>query len=154
MDIRNLKEQVITRLKGSITLDLALQLMEQVQRFAEEKRKACVIAVCDGHGNPVAVHAMDDAFLVSYKVAQGKAYSAVAVKMSTRELSRLVQPGETFYGLDKLEGGNIVAFGGGVPLYIGDTIVGGLGVSGGTGEEDDEIARFGAEAFRKLTGQA
>ena len=50
--------------------------------------------------------------------------------MSTMELSKLAQPGGTFYGLDKMEGGNIIIFGGGVPLKAGDTIIGGLRVSG------------------------
>ena len=67
---------------------------------------------------------MDGAFLVSFDVATKKAYTSVAVKMSTQELSVLAQPGGTFYGVDKMDNGKIVIFGGGVPLKVGDTIIG------------------------------
>ena len=86
---------------------------------------------------------MDGAFLVSFDVATKKAYTSVAVKMSTKELSVLAQPGGTFYGVDKMDNGKIVIFGGGVPLKVGDTIIGGLGISGGTGEEDHSLAEYG-----------
>jgi len=72
-----------------------------------------------------------------------KAYTSVAVKMSTMELSVLAQPGNTFYGVDKMDGGKIVIFGGGIPIKYEGRIIGGLGVSGGTGEEDHALAEFG-----------
>ena len=93
---------------------------------------------------------MDGAFLVSFDVAVKKAYTSVAVKMSTMELNALAQPGGTFYGLDKMEGGNIIIFGGGVPIVEGGTIIGGLGVSGGTGEEDHSLAEYGLAAFAQM----
>lgn len=55
-----------------------------------------VIAICGPEGNPIAVHVMDGAYLVSYDVAVKKAYTSVAVKMSTRELGELAGPGGTF----------------------------------------------------------
>ena len=79
-----------------------------------------------------------------------KAYTAVAVKMSTMELSKLAQPGKTFYGVDKLDGGKIVIFGGGIPLKSGDTIIGGLGISGGTGKEDHSLAEYGLTVLRDI----
>ena len=93
---------------------------------------------------------MDDAFLVSYDVATKKAYTSVAVKMSTMELSKIAQPGQTFYGVDKLDGGKIIIFGGGIPLKVDGKIVGGLGISGGTGEQDHDLALFGEAAFQEL----
>jgi uncharacterized protein GlcG (DUF336 family) len=131
-------------------LQLAKQLIECVERRAAETGLNAVIAVCNAHGNPVAVHVMDDAFLVSYDVATKKAYTSVAVKMSTMELSKIAQPGQTFYGVDKLDGGKIVIFGGGIPLKDGDKVVGGLGISGGTGEEDHALAVFGEKVFQEL----
>jgi uncharacterized protein GlcG (DUF336 family) len=68
--------------------------------------------------------------------------------MSTMELSALCQPGGTFYGLQALD--KVITFGGGIPLYSDGAIVGGLGVSGGTGEEDHEIALYGADVFQNL----
>ena len=134
----------------TITLQLAKQLMEIIEKRAEAVGLKAVIALCNDHGNPIAVHCMDDAFLVSYDVATKKAYTSVAVKMSTMELSKIAQPGQTFYGVDKLDGGKIIIFGGGIPLKVDNKIVGGLGISGGTGEQDHDLAVFGEAAFQEL----
>lgn len=140
-----LVQEVLKRLgvQGKITLDSAKRLIEIIEEEAKRRGKQAVIAVCGPDGNPVAVHVMDGAFLVSFDVAVKKAYTSVAVKMSTMELNALAQPGGTFYGLDKMEGGNIIIFGGGIPIKVGDKIIGGLGVSGGTGEEDHSLAEYG-----------
>ena len=135
---------------GRISLDSAKRLIEKIEEEAKRRGKKAVIAVCGPDGNPIAVHVMDGAFLVSFDVAVKKAYTSVAVKMSTMELSRLAQPGGTFYGLDKMEGGNIIIFGGGVPIKAGDTIIGGLGVSGGTGEEDHSLAEYGLSVLAEV----
>ena len=154
MDEKMAVSNLVSRVKGSVSLELAKKLMDKIEAYARSRGLACVIAVDDAHGNPVAVHVMENAFLVSYQVATQKAYTAVAVKMSTMELSKLVQPGGTFYGLEAMHDGKIVAFGGGVPLKIQDTIVGGLGISGGTGEEDNDVAVYGLKVFAGLTGQS
>ena len=133
-----------------LNLHLAKKLMEIIEKRAQAVGLKAVIALCNAHGNPIAVHCMDDAFLVSYDVATKKAYTSVAVKMSTMELSKIAQPGQTFYGVDKLDGGKIVIFGGGIPLKVDGEIVGGLGISGGTGEEDHDLAVFGEAAFQEL----
>ncbi len=142
--------EVLARLGGPKILDLdrAKRLIEAVENYAKSQGKRAVIAVCNAEGNPIAVHVMDGSFLVSYEVAVKKAYTAVAVKMSTMELSALCQPGGTFYGLQALD--KVITFGGGIPLYRGGVIVGGLGVSGGTGEEDHDLALFGASVFGSL----
>ena len=142
--------EVLARLGGPKALDLdrAKRLIEAVEQRAKEQGKHAVIAVSNSEGNPVAVHVMDGAFLVSYEVAVKKAYTAVAVKMSTMELSALCQPGGTFYGLQALD--KVITFGGGIPLYHDGVIVGGLGVSGGTGEEDHDLALYGAAVFQTL----
>jgi cob(I)alamin adenosyltransferase len=131
---------------------MAKKLIEKIEAHAKEEGKAAVIAVCNPQGNPIAVHCMDGAYLVSFDVATKKAYTSVAVKMSTSELSRLAQPGGTFYGLDKLDDGKIVIFGGGVPLKSGDKIIGGLGISGGTSEEDAALAEYGLQAMAEILG--
>ena len=120
-------QEVLKRMgiQGRITLDSAKRLIEKIEQEALRRNKPSVIAICSPDGNPVAVHVMDGSFLVSFEVALKKAYTSVAVKMSTMELSRLTQPGQTFYGLGKMSD-NIVIFGGGVPLKVGDTIIGGL----------------------------
>ena len=137
-------------IQGRISLDSAKRLIEKIEQEAERRGKKAVIAVCGPDGNPIAVHVMDGAFLVSFDVATKKAYTSVAVKMSTQELSVLAQPGGTFYGVDKMDNGKIVIFGGGVPLKVGDTIIGGLGISGGTGEEDHSLAEYGLSVLNEV----
>ena len=145
-------QEVLKRMgiQGRITLDSAKRLIDKIEQEAARRGKKAVIAVCGPDGNPIAVHVMDGAFLVSFDVATKKAYTAVAVKMSTKELSVLAQPGGTFYGVDKMDGGRIVIFGGGVPLKVGDTIIGGLGISGGTGEEDHSLAEYGLSVLNEV----
>ena len=144
-------QEVLKRMgiQGRITLDSAKRLIEKIEQEALRRNKPSVIAVCTPDGNPVAVHVMDGSFLVSFDMAVKKAYTSVAVKMSTMELSRLTQPGQTFYGLGKMSD-NIVIFGGGVPLKVGDTIIGGLGISGGTGEEDNSLAEYGLQVLNEV----
>lgn len=145
-------QEVLKRMgiQGKITLDSAKRLIGRIEEEAARRGKKAVIAVCGPDGNPIAVHVMDGAFLVSFDVALKKAYTSVAVKMSTMELSALAQPGGTFYGVDKMDGGKIVIFGGGVPIKVGDTIIGGLGVSGGTGEEDHSLAEYGLSVLNEV----
>ncbi len=144
-----LVREVLHRLGGNmLNLSDAKALIEAIETEAKKRGKAAVIAVCNAEGNPIAVNAMDGAYLVSFDVAVKKAYSAVAVKMPTIELGKLVAPGGTFAGLDAVT--DLVTFGGGVPLYRNGTLVGGLGVSGGTGEEDHELAEYGLTFFDKM----
>ena len=137
-------------MQNKITLEVAKKLIEKIEQEALRRGKKAVIAVCGPDGNPIAVHVMDGAFLVSFDVALKKAYTSVAVKMSTMELAGLAQPGGTFYGVDKMDGGKIVIFGGGVPLKSGDNIIGGLGISGGTGEEDHSLAEYALSVLPEI----
>lgn len=145
-------QEVLKRIGQSdkITLAQAKRLIDRVEAYAESEGLKAVIAVCGPDGNPVAVHVMDGAFLVSFDVAVKKAYTSASVKMSTMELSDLIKPGATFQGLDKLQGDKMVFFGGGVPLKVGDRLIGALGVSGGTGEEDDHIAQYALKVLPEI----
>jgi len=133
-----------------ITLDIAKKLIDRIEQEALRRGAHAVISVCNAEGNPIAVHVMDGAFLVSFDAAMKKAYTAAAVRMSTMEFGKMAQPGGTFYGADKLDNGKIVIFGGGVPLKSGDTVIGGLGISGGTGEEDHSLAEYGQSVLQEL----
>lgn len=144
-------QEVLKRIQtmDRVTLEIAKKLIEKIEGYATSVGKKAVIAVCGPDGNPIAVHVMDGAFLVSFDVAVKKAYTAVSVKMSTMELGKLVQPGQTFAGLEQIEKDKLVFFGGGVPLFVGENLVGGLGISGGTGEEDDDIAQYALSVFEE-----
>lgn len=138
---------------ADITLDFAERLMKRVEAKAREMRMRVVTAVSDSHGRPVAVRCMDGAFMGSFDVALNKTYTAAAFQMSTEELGSLSRPGGSLYGIQFTNEGKIVIFGGGIPLRMGNALIGAFGVSGGTAEQDTLLAHFAEAAFREMTGQ-
>ena len=137
--------------KRSITLDRAREIGAAVRAEAERIGVKAVVCVSDCAGNPVLVERMDDAFVASYDVAVNKAFTVVALKMSTMTLKPLAQPGGSLYGIQFTNGGRIVIFGGGEPITDRDgNIIGGLGVSGGSEEQDTALAAFGERFFRQV----
>lgn len=160
-DINKLVEKVVNEVKTSntqtngtstptMTLELARRLTEKVKVKAKQTGVKAVVAVTDAGGNIVTVDRMDDAFIASVDIAVNKAYTSVALKMSTYELSKLALPSGPLYGIQHTNNGRIVIFGGGVPLKVGDAVIGGLGVSGGTAEQDTYLGNCGEEIFQEL----
>lgn len=153
MSQNDIVKSVINKLGiDMLKLDLTVS-KEIIARIEEESHKRgmnSVIAVCSPEGNPIAVHVMDGAYLASFDIAMKKAYTSVAVKMSTKVLGELAQPGGTFYGIDKTDNGRIIIFGGGVPLMRNGRIIGGLGVSGGTSDQDAALADFGSSIIDEI----
>lgn len=145
-DIKSIVEAVIeqTSCIGSITLEAAKRLAARVEEKARETGVNAVVAVADAAAHPVLIECMDGAFIASYDIAVNKAFTVVSLKMSTTELKTLAQPGGSLYGIQFTNGGRIVIFGGGVPLVHNGRIIGGLGVSGGTEEQDTGLAEYGA----------
>jgi uncharacterized protein GlcG (DUF336 family) len=133
-----------------INLNTSKNLISRIEEQAAKLGLNAVIAICTPEGNPVAVHVMDGAYLASFDIAMKKAYTSVAVKMSTKELGELAKPGGTFYGIDKADNGKIIIFGGGIPLMHKGRMLGGLGISGGTAEEDASLAEFGLSIFEEI----
>ena len=120
-----------------MSLSNVKRFMQALEDEAQRRGLQLVIAVCDREGRPVAVHVMDEAFIASYDIAVNKAFTAVSLKMSTKELAKLCAPGGSLYGLQHTNQGRIVIFGGGVTLRDREgNILGGLGVSGSTAEID------------------
>jgi len=103
------------------------------------------VAVCDAGGHLIAFQRTDDAEIASVALAQDKAFAALSNKMDTLDLGRQAQPGGPLYGIFSTLGGRIVSFGGGVPVYSGHRLVGGVGVSGGSPEEDAACCRAGVD---------
>lgn len=134
----------------NINLDQALELITAAKAKATEIDVPMVISVVDSGGNLVAQQRMDGALLVSIDISRNKAYTAVAVKVATHDLAPLTQSGETLFGLHTTDGGRIVIFGGGIPLRRNDEIIGGIGVSGGSVEQDVECAEAGVERLKAL----
>lgn len=137
--------------KRKMTLEKAKKLAEAVHERAREMGVKAVVAVADRGGNPILVEAMDDAYLASWDVALQKSYTVVALKMSTAKLATLAAPGGSLYGIQFTNQGKIVIFGGGEPLEADGKIVGGLGVSGGSAEQDTALAAFGRDKFKEIS---
>lgn len=126
-----------------LTLELCKELALAVERRAEDMGKRIVVAIVDGGAKLVLLHAMHDSYIASVQIAQDKAYTAVSLKMPTHtalEESR----GGALDGLTPTDNNRLMLLGGGYPLVINSKIVGGIGVSGGTAEEDTAFAEFGA----------
>ena len=136
--------------KHKMTLDIAKSLIEKVEKKAAEVGVNAVIAVSDQAGRIVAVHSMDDAYIASYDIAVNKTFTSAGLKMSTAELAKLAQPGGPLYGIQYTNEGKIVIFGGGEPLQAEEKIIGALGVSGGTAEQDTMLAAYGKEVFKEV----
>ena len=131
-----------------MTLVKAERLSDAVLKKAERMGVRAVVCVSDAAGNPKLVKCMDDAYLASYDVAVNKAYTVVALKMATIDLKPLAQPSASLYGIQFTNGGKIVIFGGGDPLRNEKgAIVGGLGVSGGSEEQDTALSAYGKRYF-------
>ena len=139
----------VTLLSSDGFCDTALRLCTQVRQYAAEQGVRVVTAVCDAGGQPVAMLRADDAFIASVDIAMNKAFTAVALKMSTEELAPLAQPGGSLYGIQHTNSGRIVIFGGGVPLIMDGRIIGGFGVSGGTAAQDTAFGRYAKALFEK-----
>ncbi len=105
------------------------------------------IAVVDGGGVLVAHIRQDGAWIGSVDVAINKAFSARAFDVSTEALGENAQPGGQFYGIQDSNHGRVMIFAGGVPLLSEGVVVGAVGVSGGTGEQDQEVAEAAAAAL-------
>ena len=130
-----------------VTLQDAFKIIAAAQAKAVEIEQPPNIAVVDAGGHLVAQVWMDGAWLGSVDIAFKKAWTARAFDVSTKELSLLAQPGEPFYGVHASNDGKVMIFAGGIPLKRGDQVVGAIGVSGGTGKQDQQVAEAGVAAF-------
>lgn len=146
--VRNIKAQ--SQMKSKMSLALAKALIERIEQKAKDMNMRIVAAVSDESGRPVAVHCMDGAYIGSYDVAMNKTYTSVAFQMSTAQLAKLAQPGESLYGIQFTNEGKVVIFGGGEPLYVGNQMIGAIGVSGGTAEQDTELAAYGKAILEEV----
>lgn len=129
-----------------LTLENIKKMAEAAEKKAAEINVPMVFAVVDQGGNLIYLERMSGALLASINIAQNKAYSAVSLKMPTSELAKHAQPGASLYGIANTNDGKIVIFGGGFPYYVGGEIVGAVGVSGGSVEEDMSVATAALDA--------
>lgn len=125
----------------------AQRIIEAAIRKAEEIRQPMCIAVADFGGNTIAFVRMDKAWIGSIEIAHDKAWTARAFDISTKELAENSQSGGQFFGIQVSNNGRVMTFAGGIPLKRDGEVVGAVGVSGGTGDQDHAVAEAGVAAF-------
>ncbi len=125
-----------------LTHDLAKKIMARAEKRALELDAPMVIALVDEGTNLKMLHRMDDALLVSIAISQGKAYTAAAVQKTTAELGQEAQPGAPIFGFPTVGEKPLVIFGGGIPIMAKGKCIGAIGVSGGSVEQDIEVAEY------------
>lgn len=120
----------------------AWELVTRARRKAEELGLAVVITVVDPAAQVVMTYRMENALLVSNDMAYKKAYTAVGMRMQSKDLAPLTQPGQWLYQLETMTDNKVVSLAGGIPIYCQSEMIGGIGVSGGNSEEDQSIAEY------------
>lgn len=130
-----------------VTLEDARRVIAAAEKKADEIGQPMNIAVADGGGNLVAHVRMDNAWLGSIDISIKKAYTSRAFDITTKDLAEHSQSGGQFFGIHASNGGRIMVFAGGIPLKRNGDVVGAIGVSGGSGEQDHAVAEAGAAAF-------
>ena len=159
--IQKVAERYLAAIRTSATrepaMSLSFQELHQLTRAAvtraEELQVPVVISIVDANGTQTVAWRMPDALLVSSELAPKKAWTAVAMKTATHELTSAVQPGAALYGLESHMQGKVVTFGGGYALWREGLLLGGLGISGGSVEQDMDIAETAIAAINVRTHQ-
>lgn len=156
-------EQIVTRcchvLATSMNIcsvnlyDEAWDLVQRARDKARELGIAVVISVVDATAQVVMSYRMEDALLVSNDMAYKKAYTAVGMKMPSKDLAPLTQPGQWLYQLETMTDHKVVSLAGGMPIFNGERLIGAIGISGGNAEQDQLIAEYAlVNLNRKLLG--
>ncbi|AXK35955.1 heme-binding protein [Streptomyces armeniacus] len=131
----------------SVSLEDARRVVAAGEAKADEIGPPSNIAVVDVGGNLVAHIRMDEAWIGSVDISINKAFTSRAFDITTADLAANAGPGEQFFGINASNNGRVMIFAGGVPLRHGGRIVGAVGVSGGSGEQDQTVAEAAATAF-------
>jgi len=135
-----------------VDLDLARRMCDAALDRAAGDGALVSVAVVDGGGHLIAFARMDGAEIAGPVLAPDKAHTAVAHRIGTHELTPLVSPGADLAGMNSADHGRYIAFPGGLPLWDADRVVGGVGVSGGTGAQDLAAAEAAALVFTGARG--
>src|SRR5690606_20480330 len=114
---------------------------------ADEIGQPMNVAVVDAGGNLIAHVRQDGAWVGSVDISISKAWTARAFDLATKDLADNAQPGQQLFGIHTTNGGKVAIFAGGIPLTRDGVVVGAVGVSGGSGEQDQSVAEAGAAAF-------
>jgi uncharacterized protein GlcG (DUF336 family) len=129
-----------------ITLEQAETAVKAAKQKAQEMSLKMNISVVDAGANLVAFARMDGAWLGSVDISMRKAKTARYFDMPTGELGKLSQPGGSLFNIEHSNGG-LITFPGGIPILSGSEVIGAIGVSGSTVENDNTVAQAGVDAL-------
>jgi len=128
-------------------LEDAQRAIAAAKARADEMGLPMCIAVMNEYAYLIAFARTGDTTLDSIQLAIDKAYTSALIRMDTRELGRLSQPGEQLYGIQNNLGGKMVIFPGGIPIWRDGKLFGAVGASGGMVDEDEAVALAGVQAL-------
>lgn len=131
----------------TVTLEDARRIIAAGEQEAGGQGQPMNIAVVDAGGDLVAHVRQDGAWRGSVAISIDKAFTSRAFDISTKDLGENSQPGQQFYGIHASNNGRIMIFAGGIPLTRNGVVIGAVGVSGGTGEQDQAVAEAAAAAL-------
>ena len=137
-----------------LNIPLCTLLAQKAEAKAQEIKVPMVIAFTDDRGDLLHFSRMAGALPASIQIAISKAYTSAALRMETERVGALAQPGQTLYGIQNSMERPIALFGGGKPLCIEEKVVGAVGISGGTVEEDVLVAGAVTMLFEKMAALA
>jgi len=132
---------------NSASLEDARRVIAAGEAAAQKIGQPMNIAVVDAGGNLIAHERMDGAWVGSIDISINKAFTARAFDLATEALAPNAQPGKQFYGIHSSNHGRVMVFAGGMPLTVGNEVVGAVGVSGGDGKQDQTVAEAAAHAM-------
>jgi uncharacterized protein GlcG (DUF336 family) len=130
-----------------VTLADAKRIIAAAEKEAAAIGQPMNVAVVDSGGNLIAHVRMDGAWIGSVDISIKKAWTSRAFDITTKDLSKASQPGQDFFGIHASNDGRVMIFAGGIPITRDGVVVGAIGVSGGSGKQDHQVAEAGAAAF-------
>jgi uncharacterized protein GlcG (DUF336 family) len=130
-----------------LTEEICETLAQAAKKKSREIGVGVTISVTDENGNLRLLQRFGDAILPSLEISPKKAYTAAVLRQSTAEFGRIAQVGGSAFGIN-VTNDKLVIFGGGFPLQTGGKTVGGIGVSGGSVEQDEDVAHAVLDAFK------
>lgn len=133
-----------------LSLSDAKHLIDGARNMANEIGVSMCIAIVDESGNLIAFDRMDGGKVTSITIAQDKAFTAAAARKATHEYNAACIPGNLVFGIHTALGGRLCVVGGGLPVTVDGDVVGGIGLSSGTPQQDMQCAQAGIDHFLQL----
>ncbi len=130
-----------------LSLSDAKHLIEGAKKKAQEIGVPMCIAIADESGSLIAFDRMDGGKVTSITIAQDKAFTAAAARKATHEYNEACIPGNLVFGIHTALGGRLCVVGGGLPVAVDGEVVGGIGLSSGTPQQDMQCAQAGVDHY-------